>query len=603
MAQFKYTLPSGKKFTMTAPAGTTQLQADRIFYGQVAAGALVGFAAGQTASGTPTQAVKFALSRLDRGTAGVDDRVILSIIDSIPTIAGLPPLINVPLENPINQADLANIKFDNTYTPPAIGPISSNQVQGLLAQVANFVNQPSNVMTDDKGVGLYGLNCQQLEASGYVKPGTYRRFIFDPSPMTQVLSAPGIFTGRNGVSSVTDFLNNTSSQSDAMTTLMTQSYNSLTASGSIIAPITQTVSALAGQVYTQSGLQTISQLSAATGISLSPSSLTGLNIANTPIAGFLSNPVSSVGTLASGALNNLNSFTNLSSISTSINNAFTGGVSSLVTNASKFGTTAVNQWIGSSGVGSLLNNAGLGSVSNTLTSSLNSTIGGLTTDLTKNIQNLDVLGKASQFASGFSNPLTSLSNLGDFNLNSLTSGLPDTALISQLGSDLLGQAGDLAGSLASGVQDLVGSLTDSLGGLVGNLGDSLGSLGDFASLGDLGGLGGLGDIGGLFGGGGDSLVSSTQIAAGYSNTVNRAAVDTAFAKILGDPKIPKPSFEIATRNSSSAGASADISYAQTQLSGDQQSIQNLYSQPLGNDGGFTPPEEAVAAVASANGLA
>ena len=603
MAQFNYTLPSGKKFTMTAPAGTTQLQADRIFYGQVAAGALVGFTAGQTASSTPTQAVKFALSRLDRGTAGVDDRIILSIINSIPTIAGVPSLINVPLQNPINQADLANIKFDNTYTPPSIGPISSNQVQGLLAQIANFVNQPVDVMTDEKGVGLYGLDCQQLEASGYVKPGTYRRFIFDPSPLTQVLSAPGIFTGKNGVGSVNTFLTSSASQSDAMTTLMSQSYNSLLASGSITAPITQSISALAGQVYTQSGLQTISQLSAAPGISLTTPSLSGLHIANTPIASFLSNPVSSVGSLANGALNNLNSFTNLSSISTSINNAFTGGVSSLVTNASKFGTTAVNQWIGSSGVGSLLNSAGLGSIGTNLTSGLNSTISGLTTDLTNNIQNLNILGKASEFASGFSNPLTGLSNLGDFNLDSLTSGLPDTKIITQLGSDLLGQASDLASTLTSGVQDLVGNLTDSLGGLFGDLSGSLGSLGDFASLGDLAGLGSLGDIGGLFGGGGDSLVSATQVAAGYSNTVNRAAVDTAFSKILGSPKIPRPSFEVATKNSSSVSASADISYAQTQLTSEQESIQNLYSQSLGSDGNPTSPEDAASAVSALNGLA
>jgi hypothetical protein len=39
MAQFNYTLPSGAEFTMQAPDGTTQDQADFTFYSQVAAGA------------------------------------------------------------------------------------------------------------------------------------------------------------------------------------------------------------------------------------------------------------------------------------------------------------------------------------------------------------------------------------------------------------------------------------------------------------------------------------------------------------------------------------------------------------------------------------
>ena len=62
---------------MTTPAGTTQLQADLIFYGQVAAGALVGYTAGQTLTSSAEAVTKFGLSRLDRGTAGVDTQAIL----------------------------------------------------------------------------------------------------------------------------------------------------------------------------------------------------------------------------------------------------------------------------------------------------------------------------------------------------------------------------------------------------------------------------------------------------------------------------------------------------------------------------------------------
>ena len=550
---------------MNAPVGTTQTQADYIFYNQVVAGSLVDFAAGQSIGGTSAQAIKFTLSRLDRGTAGVDDTVILSIINGLPTISGYPDLINVPLENPITQANLANIKFNNTYTPPSIGPLNSSQVQGLLAQIANYVDQPVDTMTNEIGVGQYGLDCQQLEMAGYVKPGTYRQFIFDPSPLVDVLSAPGIWTGRNGISSAQQFLNNPASQNDAMTTLMTQSYNSLTAIGTITPPIAPSATALVGQVYTQSGLQTLSQLSSITGISIPSTS--GLSIAGTPIAGLLSTPLKEVGSLASGALNSANLFNNVGAITTKLESTIANGVGSLVTNASKFGTSAATQWANglTSGLTSGLPpglSGSIGGITNGLTNQLTGSLGGLTTDLTNNIQNLNVLGKASEFASGFSNPLSGLNNLGDFNLSSITAGLPS---ISDLTSKLP-DFGSLTGSLPS-----LSSLTAGLPGLSSltslsslNLG-SLSSLGNFGSLSSIPGLGSLGDIGGLFGGGGDSLVSSTQVAAGYTNTVNRSVVDTAFKKILGNPKIPTPKFDYPSTASASSNASIDIAFAQEQL--------------------------------------
>jgi hypothetical protein len=46
----------------------------------------------------------------------------------------------------------------------------------------------------------------------------------------------------------------------------------------------------------------------------------------------------------------------------------------------------------------------------------------------------------------------------------------------------------------------------------------------------------------LFTGSGE-LVSGTQVAAGFNNTVNRKTVDAAVTRILGNNKIPSPGFE------------------------------------------------------------
>ena len=256
MSVFKYTLPSGATFTMQAPAGTTQEQADYTFYSQVAAGALVGFAPGQSVSGTTSSLAKFDLSRLDRGTAGVDDTVILAIINGLPTIntatGAIPPLINTPLTNPVSQANIATITGSG-FSAPAIGSLTSLQTQALMAQVVNTVDQPAVTITNTRGVGQYGLSCQQLEIAGYVKPGTWQQFIQNgPSTLTEVLNAPAIWTGLNGIYSLDEFLNSPSAQNDAQARLMQNGYSSLQAAGVITTPEAQSISAEVGTVYTGS---------------------------------------------------------------------------------------------------------------------------------------------------------------------------------------------------------------------------------------------------------------------------------------------------------------------------------------------------------------
>ena len=467
---------------MTTPAGTTQLQADLIFYSQVAAGALVGYSPGQTLTSSAEAITKFGLSRLDRGTAGVDTQAILAIVNTIPTITGVPTLINTPLTNPINQADLVNINSGD-LSPNAIGPLSSTQVQGILAQISNLVDQAPDVMSDDKGVGQYGLSCVQLEQAGYVKPGTWQRFIFDPAPLTQVLASPGIWTGRDGVIAAAQFLGSPNLQTRAQVSLLNTGYNGLVSAGVITPSSSSTISASQGQVYTQSGL--------------------------------------------------ISEFTNTA----------VGDVSALVANAGRFGTATTAAWSQATtrfptpgGIGTLTNlipgvfrgrlapSRGLDE-SNTLNNfsgSLNGLVGDLGSNVSKLTSSLDITGKAAKFASQFSDPLASLKNLSNFDVTGLVN---------------------------------TGNLTRSLT----NAGNTISSgLPNFSGLVNLAGLGSLGSLGGIFGGGGDELVSSTQVAAGYSNTVNRGTLDVAIQKIIGSSKVPLPVFDSPSPGSISLNANKDI---------------------------------------------
>jgi hypothetical protein len=66
---------------------------------------------------------------------------------------------------------------DQSTVTEGIGPLSTSQVQAVMAAVAASVCQPADVVTDELGVGKYGLSAQQLEDAGYLKCGTTARFL------------------------------------------------------------------------------------------------------------------------------------------------------------------------------------------------------------------------------------------------------------------------------------------------------------------------------------------------------------------------------------------------------------------------------------------
>lgn len=586
MSVFNYVLPSGAEFVVRGPASATQADADRIFYEQVAAGSLVGYESGQTLTSPASQLTKFELSRLDRGTAGVDTNPILAISQGLTTAVGasaaqtllatiqglpiptsVPNLVNVPLTNPIDEADVVLIKGDS-LGPDAVGPLNSYQIQKLLAQVANLVNQPPDQITRDKGLGQYGFTAYALEQAGYVKPGTSLRFFaVDPEDFVSVMSSPSVWTGKDGVYSSTDLLVDSQLQTGIQNQLMQQGYDELQANGAISTVARPSVGLSNGQVYTNNGLQSIRTLAAASLLGANIGSLSGV-VRNaltdsTALNRLLTGTNINLNTIGSGAINqftaglgNLNSL-NFASIGSTLTNQITGSIGGLVSNASKFGADATALW---ARAGSLnLNNIGsnltslagtnlsnlAGGLTTGLTSNLTNLAGGLTgnlNNLTSNLTNLvpgsltnltsslDVFGKAGSFATNFANPLGSLNNLGGLLTSGGGIGGALTGQIGQLSGALTGQFGALSGQLSSALTGQLGALS---GQLSGALSGALGSLGSFANI---------GAVADLFGGGGD-LVSGTAVAGGFNNTVNRATLDAAFARVVGNSKVPLPTYQ------------------------------------------------------------
>ena len=172
MVKFTFALPNGQFVTLDGPSGSTLAQAEKIYLEQLAAGAFIGLRSGDQLQSRENMLIQFTQSRLDRGTAGVPDTPLLAIYNG-GIISSLPILADVPINNGITVADYVG---QSTVTE-AIGPLSTAQVQAVMAAVAASVCQPADVVTDELGVGKYGFSAQQLEDAGYLKCGTTARFL------------------------------------------------------------------------------------------------------------------------------------------------------------------------------------------------------------------------------------------------------------------------------------------------------------------------------------------------------------------------------------------------------------------------------------------
>ena len=550
MSNFDYTLPSGSQFKVNGPAGASQIQADRVFYEQVAAGSLVGYESGQTLTSLATRITKFELSRLDRGTAGVDTVAVLSIVQNLPVISGIPDLVNIPVQSPVNQTDIVLARGDS-LGPSAVGPLSSFQIQTLQAQLINLVDQDYTEITQEKGIGKYGFTCLQLEQAGYVKPGTWARYLADnPGNFVSVMNSPAIWTGLGGITNLNTLLADSNVQNIVQNQLMQLGYDSLTATGAISNVPQPGVSLSQGQIYTPRGLQTLNALNLLGGSS-------GI------IAGLLSSPVTNLSTLSTGAVAN----SALAQTTINISNRITGEVGALVNNASKFGSIATTAWANSGGLPSfsslLTGSGGLPTLSSINTNQIQASLTNLNPANLGNLKaTLDNYAKSSQFSLNFTNPLSSISNIN-------VSGLANRALTNAQGlaTNALANAQGLATNALANAQGLAtNALTNAQGLATGALANIQSQL-----------TGSITQLSNLFSGAGD-LVSGTQVAAGFSNTVKRSTVDAAVSRILGNSKIPTPSFEYPSAQA--LAQRLDITQAQSVLQGLKKQTSPVFGQTV-----------------------
>lgn len=290
MSNFTFTGPDGATYELQGPPGSTFAQAQSVFTQQVSTGGLTGIPVGGLVNAV-TQAsggLSSALSQLGPQAAALTKQVGDTI--------NLPTKIGAVVSNAITVSDFVNTKISSQN----IGTIASSQIQGLVAQTAASVNQAAGAITNAKGLGQFGLNADQLQLSGLIKPGLADQINLNPAKFTEILSSPTSWTGKLGAVNLNSVLDNSGLQTRVQQGLMNANFDQLKQLGTITGSESAAQLGPLLNVATKFGSGTASAwLSSATGVSEITSAITSGIGSN--ISGLLSGGASSaVSSLLSG---------------------------------------------------------------------------------------------------------------------------------------------------------------------------------------------------------------------------------------------------------------------------------------------------------------
>jgi hypothetical protein len=271
MATYKFTTPSGVPVEITGPPGFTQEQAQLVFNQQLETGALVGAKPGflLSAETQAKQGLASAKALLSQAQSGIGNAFgslqsalgqaggaqLGSLANTVPGLSGVvgaaaaagalltkatsgasasaaigtvnKAIAETPLTNPVNIADFAK----QTPALTSIAPLNQSEVTGVLSQAKKLVDQPPNLLTNEKGLGSFGLDATQLEKVGVLKPGMSKSVTSGLASLKDLLKSPAAFTGKDGIKSADDLLKNAPKQELIQQDLMKQGLDTLKAQG------------------------------------------------------------------------------------------------------------------------------------------------------------------------------------------------------------------------------------------------------------------------------------------------------------------------------------------------------------------------------------
>jgi len=150
-----------------------------------------------------------------------------SLSSLVPSSASLDKLKSVVVNAPVNAAQV----LKQIPASVSIPGLDKTQITGLLGSATALVAQASNTVSSSAGIGKYGLTPQQLEQQGFLKPGTTQTFLQGGGNIEAVLNSASVWTGKSGISSLTNFTSSVNIQSLAQQNLMSDGLKQLKSLG------------------------------------------------------------------------------------------------------------------------------------------------------------------------------------------------------------------------------------------------------------------------------------------------------------------------------------------------------------------------------------
>ena len=173
-----------------------------------------------------------------------------------PASASVTSALAATKNTPVTNAVTASSVLTAPAADAAIGNLDKAQVTGLLAQAKTATAQAADVVSVDKGIGQYGFKPDQLESSGFLKPGTVSQLnaVIPGTPtaadiaeaartnltpqavaknraINAKLASPTLWTGQSGVSNLTGLLGNEKLQNTVQQQLMNTTLTGLKTAG------------------------------------------------------------------------------------------------------------------------------------------------------------------------------------------------------------------------------------------------------------------------------------------------------------------------------------------------------------------------------------
>tara|TARA_R110000868_G_scaffold32398_4_gene117808 strand:+ start:3106 stop:4146 length:1041 start_codon:yes stop_codon:yes gene_type:complete len=223
----------------------------------------------------------------------------------------------------------------------------------------------------------------------------------NPSNFTDVLNSPSVWTGKDGVTAVTDILSNPALQDKIQLGLMKDSFNTLVKTGQIVTPATDT-NAPIGQLYDAAANAGKNLISVTAGLVNAPKALSSgatgaLSSALSGATGALSSALSGATGALSGALSGATGA--LSGVSNSLSSSGVADLGGLLANSSKFGVDAAVDWAKGTSNSAI---SAVSGIASSVTSSLSGLASSAAAAATSLKTQMDSLAKQGQFAVNFS---------------------------------------------------------------------------------------------------------------------------------------------------------------------------------------------------------